>query len=210
MAELIADLSLDEFIAWAHLRSGGSLQWLNILQGLRGRTLSLRRHPVHYLLAHAAFQVEPLDLNTGTWVWHEELKYSCFCNASLDELDSLVVDVGAGVIDAVFMNTISLLLTRVRASSPSEGISDRAIALLRRVCRKTFSWVQELSYNLRMAPTNNERWDLLLDMATACRSMFDVDPVTLHKVLYSAEDVNALLSCGFFIHALRQPCRSNF
>ena len=78
MAESIADLSLDEFIAWAHLQSGGSLQWLNILQGLRGRTLSLRRHPVHYLLAHAAFQVGPLDLNTGTWSGTESLNTRAF------------------------------------------------------------------------------------------------------------------------------------
>jgi hypothetical protein len=65
-ADCPADLSLDEFIAFAHLRSGGSLQWLNILQGVCSRTLNLRRHQVHFLLAHAALQVGPLDLNTGT------------------------------------------------------------------------------------------------------------------------------------------------
>jgi hypothetical protein len=202
-----ADLSLDEFIASAHLRSGGSLQWLNILQGLRSRTLNLRRHDVHFLLAHAAFQVGPLNLNTGTWVWHQELHDSCFCNALLDELDSLFVDV-AGLVDGVLMNTISLLLTRVLASSPSKGVSDRAIALLWSVRRVTFSWVQELSYDLAQAPTNEERTKLLLDMAATCRSTFDVDPATLRKLFHSAEDVDALLSCGFFIHALRPICMS--
>jgi hypothetical protein len=205
-----ADLSLDEFVAFAHLRSGGSLQWLNILQGLRSRTLNLRRHPVHYLLACAAFQVGPLDLNTGTWVWHQELQDSCFCNALIDELDSLVVDIGGRSIDGVLMSTVSLLLTRVLASSPSEGVSDRAIVLLQSVRRKTFSWVQELSYDLRIAPTNTERRNLLLNMAATCRSTFDVDPATLHKVLYSAEDVDALLSCSFFIHARHRECVSNF
>jgi hypothetical protein len=201
-----ADLSLDEFVAFAHLRSGGSLQWLNILQGLRSRTLNLRRHPVHYLLAHVAFQVGPLDLNTGTWIWHQELQDSCFCNALIDELHSLVVDIGARSIDGVLMSVVSLLLTRVLASSPSEVVSDRAIALLLSIRKKTFSWVQELSYDLRMAPTNEERRDLLLDMAATCRSTFDVDPATLHKILYSAEDVDALLSCRFFMHALRRGC----
>ena len=205
------DLSLDEFIAFAHLRSGGSLrlQWLNILQGLRSRTLNLRRHQVHYLLSQAAFQVGPLDLNTGTWVWHQELQDSCFCNALLDELDSLFVDVGARSIDGVLMSTVSLLLTRVLASSPSEGVSDRAIALLRSIRKKTFSWVQEVSYDLRMAPMNIERRNLLLDMAATCRSTFDVDPATLHKGLYSAEDVDALLACSFFMHALRSKCMSD-
>jgi hypothetical protein len=208
-ADCPADFSLDEFIAFAHLRSGGSLQWLNILQGLRRRTLNLRRHQVHFLLAHAALEVGPLDLNTGTWIWHQELQDSCFCIALLDELDSLIMDVRARSIDGVQMSTVSLLVTRVLASSPSVGVSDRAIALLRCVRRKTFSWVQELSYNLAQAPTNEERRNLLLDMATTCRGTFDVDPATLHKVFWSAEDVDALLSCSFFIHALRPECTSN-
>ena len=203
-----ADLSLDEFIAFAHLRSGSSLQWLNILQGLRSRTLNLRRHQFYLLLANGAFQVGPLDLNTGTWIWHQELQDSCFCNALLNELDSLFVDV-AGLIDRVLMSTISLLLTRVLASSPSKGVSDRAIALLRSVRRKTFGWVLELSYDLAKEPTNQGRRNLLVSMAVTCRNTFDVDPATLHKVIYSAEDVDALLSCSFFIHALRPICKSN-
>jgi hypothetical protein len=209
-ADCPTDLSLDEFVAFAHLRSGGSLQWLNILQGLRSRSLNLRRHPVHYLLAHAAFQVGPLDLDTGTWIWHQELQDSCFCNALLDELDSLVVDVGARSIDGVLMSTVSLLLTRVLASSPSEGVFDRVIALLRSIRRKTFSWAQELSYDLAQSPTSDERRGRLLDMAATFRSTFDVDPAALRKVLYSAEDVDALLSCSFFLRALLRECMSNF
>jgi hypothetical protein len=209
-ADCPTDLSLDEFVAFGHLRSGGSLQWLNILQGLRSRTLNLRRHPVHYLLAHAAFQVGPLDSDTGTWIWHQELQDSCFCNALLDELDSLVVDVGARSIDGVLMSTVSLLLTRVLASSPSEGVSDRAIALLWSIRRQTFNWVQELSYDLTMAPVNEERMNLLLGMTATCRSTFDVDPAALRKVLYSAEDVDALLSCSFFLHALHSEGMSKF
>ena len=136
------DLSLDEFVVFAHLRSGGSLQWLNILQGLRSRTLNPRRHQVHFLLAHMAFQVGPLNMNTGTWIWHQELQDSYFCNALLDELDSLIADVGSRSIDGMLMSNVSLLLTRVLASSPSEGVSDQAFALLRSVRRKTFDWVQ--------------------------------------------------------------------
>ena len=197
-----ADLSLDEFIAFAHLRSGGSLQWLNILQGLRSRTLNLRRHQVHFLLSHAVSQVGPLDLNTGTWIWHQELEDSSFCNALLDELESLLTDVRAALMDGILMNTMSLLLTRVLASSPSEDVSQRAITLLRSVRRKTFSWVQELSYDLVMAPTNKERSSLMRDMASTCRSTFDIDPAAHRNLFHSAEDVDALLSCAFFIHTL--------
>ena len=208
-ADCPADLSLDEFIMYAQLRSGGSLQWLNLLQGLRSRTLNLRRHQVHFLVAHAAFQVGPLDLDTGAWIWHQELQDSCFCNTLLDELDSLIVDVGAHSIDGVLMSTISLLLTRVLSSSPGEGVSNRVITLLRSVRKKSFGWVQDLSYDLAQAPTNEERMNLLMNMAVTCRSTFDSDPATLRKLFHSAEDVDALLSCAFFIHALRPKGGSN-
>ncbi|KAF8121894.1 hypothetical protein EV363DRAFT_1559057 [Boletus edulis] len=204
-AHCLPYFSADEFIVFAHLRSGGSLQWLNILQGLRCRTLNLRRREVHLLIAHAAFQVGPLDLNTGIWIWHQETQDSSFCTALLDELESFFTDVGAGSIDGVLMNSISLLLTRVLMSSPSEDITERAIALLRGVRRKTFTWVQELSYDLSKAPMDEERRELLLDVTAACRSTFDVHPATFHKLFHSAEDVDALLSCAFFINAIGLP-----
>ncbi|KAG6379652.1 hypothetical protein JVT61DRAFT_10171 [Boletus reticuloceps] len=200
-----SDLSANEFIVFAHLRSGGSLQWLNMLQGLRCRTLNLRRREIHILIAYAAFQVGPLDLNTGTWMWHQETQDSSFCTALLDELESFFMDVGTGSIDGVLMNSISLLLTRILMSSPSEDITERAIALLRGVRRKTFTWVQELSYDLSKAPMNQERRELLLEVTAACRSTFDVHPATFHKLFQSAEDVDAFLSCAFFIHAIGLP-----
>lgn len=202
-ADCPADLSLDKVITFAHMRSGGSLQWLNILQGLHSRTLNLRCPQVQFLVSQAIFQVGPFDLNTGTWMSHQELQESPFCNALLDELESLLEDVGASLMERVLMNTISLLLTWVLASSPREDISDQAIALLRSVCRTPFHWVQELLYDLVMEPTNQEHSNLLFDMAASCRSTFDVDPAILHKFFHSAEDIDALLSCAFFIYTLR-------
>ena len=198
------NLSLDEFAACGHLRSGGSLQWLNILRELRSRTLNLRRHEVHFLLSHTVFQVGPLDLNTGMWIWHQEIQDSPFCHVLLDELENSFKSAGCALIDGVLMNTISMLLTRILALSPSEDISERAIALLRRVRMKMFSWVRQLSYDLTMAPgpANEERRNLLLDMAATCRSTFDVGHVTLCKLFRSPEDVDALLSCTFFIRTL--------
>ena len=198
--ECPTNLSLDEFIMFGHLRSGGPLQWLNILQGLRSKTLNLRRCEVHFALAHAAFQVGPLDLNTGTWVWHQELENSSFCIALLDELENLFVEVGGGCIDWVLMDTVSLLLTRVLASSPSKDVSEQAIKLLRGVRKTTFGWVQEILYDLVKAPTNSERRELLVHVSTTCRSTFDVDAATICNLFQSAEDVDALISCAFFTH----------
>jgi hypothetical protein len=142
---------------------------------------------------------------------HWVLPYFAVASAPFETclLESLFVDVGACSFDELMMSTISLLLTRVLVASPNEGVSERAIELLRSVRRKTFSWVQELSYNLAKAPMNEERRNLLQNMAATCRSTFDADPTTLRKLFHSAEDVDALLSYAFFIHTLRPECMSN-
>ena len=58
------------------------------------------------------------------WIWHQELQDSSFCNALLDELESLLMDASASLMDGVLMGTISLVLTRVLASSSAEDVSD--------------------------------------------------------------------------------------
>ena len=210
-ADCPADFFLDEFVAFAQLWSGGLLQWFNILHGLHSRTLNLHRPQVHYLLSHVALQVGPLDLNTGSWTWHQELQDPFFCNALLDNLESLFTDVGTTSVDNVLMSTISLLLTRVLASSLGDDVSDCAITLLRTMRRRTFTWTQELSYDFAKAPTKRQRSTLLVNMAITCQSTFDVDAAVLRKLFCSAEDVDALLTCAFFTHALAPVrCKFNF
>lgn len=199
-AKHTGDLSSLEFIAFGHLRSGGSLQLLNILGELRSRTLNFRRHDVYLLLNQAASHVGPFNPDTTDWLWHQELQELTFCRTLLHELQSLFADVAVHSSNDVMMSIIAFLLTRLLLSCCYEDIADQAIRLLRQVRTKTFEWVQELSYSLLLDPTNTEQSKLMRDMATTCRSTFDVAPVILHKLLYSAEDVDALISCAIFIH----------
>ena len=134
-------------------------------------------------------------------MWHQELQDPFFCNRLLDELASLFVDLAASSLDGIAMNTISFLTTRVLSSSPCEDVSERAIGLLRSVRKKTFAWVKELSYDLFRDPTSLKCRERLRDMAATCRSTCDVDLMTLRRAVHSAEDVEALLACGIFIHA---------
>ncbi|KAF8550875.1 hypothetical protein OG21DRAFT_1605625 [Imleria badia] len=148
------DISIHEFIAFGHLRSGGSLQWLNILRELRDRSLSFRCTEVHLLLAQVIAQVGPL---TGTELrWHKELRHETFGHAIVNELESFVADVEANWLEGVTMNTISLLLSRILASNPDQAVSEKAIELLRAVRTKSFSWVRELSDKLTRTPGDDE------------------------------------------------------
>ncbi|KIK92145.1 hypothetical protein PAXRUDRAFT_147949 [Paxillus rubicundulus Ve08.2h10] len=201
-ADCHKDLGIHEFLAFGHLRSGPSIQWLNILRELRDRTLSYRRHEVHLLLAQAVSQVGPLA-ETGKWMWHQELQHQPFCHALLGELESLVMDVSENWLEGVTMNTITLLLNRLLASGPSAEVSEAAFTLLRSVREKTFSWVKELSAKLMKAVGDIENEGFrrrLRSMAAICRSSCDVSPAHIRKLLHSPKDVKVLLSCSVFIH----------
>ena len=192
-----SNLSLHELIAFAHLRTGGSLQWFNILRELRSRTLDFRCQDVYLLFAQASSQVGPLD-GTGTPAWHQELRDSSFCHALLDELESLFTDIGVGSLDGPGMAIISLL-AGVLAKGHLKDVLGRAIQLLHDVRRKTFRWVHELLCEARKSPTNKESPKLLRDMAAVCRSTFDVGSTTSRKLLSSAQDIEIALSCSTLI-----------
>ncbi|KAF8550398.1 hypothetical protein OG21DRAFT_1514065 [Imleria badia] len=194
------DLSLHEFIAFGLLRSGGSLQWMNILCEVRNRSLNFRRHEIHLLLSQAMAQVGPFS-STGELIWHRELQNASFCYRLLDELESLFVDIGAGSSDGPVMGTISILASLL-ASGPSGAISERTLQLLRKVREKTFSWVSELLYDMIKSPTNEERRRVLWNMAAICRGTFDVDPAIMHKLLHSARDIEIALACAILMRTI--------
>ena len=197
-ADCHEDLSIHEYMAFGHLRSGDLLQWLNILRELRGRSLNFRRHEVHMLLAQAVSQVGPLA-NTG-WTWHQEIQQPTFCHALLGELQSLVRDIEASWLERVTMDTISFLLRRLLASSPDQAVSLGALALLRTVRGKVFSWVQELLARAILTPGDVGFREVLRDTAAICRSTFDVDPGLIPTLLHSAEDLEVLLTSAILIH----------
>ena len=197
-ADCHKDLFIQEYTAFGHLRSGGLLQWLNVLRELRGRSLNFRRHEVHLLLAQAVSQVGPLK--TTELKWHRELQEPSFCYALLGELESLVRDVEANWLEGVTMDTISFLLRRLLTSSPDEAVSGRALKLLRTVRGKVFSWVEELSAKLMKKSGDEEFRGHLRDAAAICRSTFDVGPSMIQKLLHSAEDIKVLLSSAILIH----------
>ena len=197
-ADCHADLSLHEFLAFGHLRSGGVLQWFNILRELRGRSLSFRRYEVHFLLAQAVSQVGPL-IDTGL-SWHQELQQPAFCYALLEELESLLRDVEANWQEAVTMDTVSLLLRRLLAAGPDEAVSLKTLGLIRAVRSKVFAWVKELSAKLTRTPEDEEFRGYLRDCAAVCRSTFNVQSHLVHSLLNSAEDVEVLLTSAILIH----------
>ncbi|KAL4078051.1 hypothetical protein J3A83DRAFT_4476741 [Scleroderma citrinum] len=206
-ADCHKDLSVHEFIAFGHLRSGPLLQWMNILREVRANTLSFRRDEVHMLLAQAAGQVGPCS-STGELIWHHDLEHPSFRLSLLAELEHLVAAVSDNWLEGFTMNTVVYLLSRLLAESPSlkdeMNITYRTCELLRTIREKTFDWVLELLKMLEKNRDKNKKVELqsrLCDMAAICRSTFDVVELNgTTQVLNPPRAIEILLSCAIIIH----------
>ncbi|KAI6118454.1 hypothetical protein F5141DRAFT_1212382 [Pisolithus sp. B1] len=203
-ADCDKDLSIHEFTAYGHLRSGPSLQWLNILREIRANTLTLRRDEVHMLFAQAASRVG-LILDDGKLMWHVELEQEHFRRSLLGELETLVLTVSGNWLEGATMETISFLAGRML--SVTHAIQDhthqRALRLLRTVREKTFSWVLELCQKLEQTTCKVKKEQLrgrLRDLAAICRSTFDVGFDITAQLLDSSRALEILVCCAIIIH----------
>ena len=206
------DISLHEYIAFASLRAGGRLQWLNIARELPARTLTFRCEEVASLLKQAAWHIGPLS-NQLEWDWHKELKDGHFGSVLLDELDDLMQNIKASWLEATSMRTIIILTTRLLASTTLPSIIDRACLILRKGRDVVLGWVKQLTKQLQENEDEKRTGDIqqdLCEMAITCRSTYDVDPVHVSRLLTSAEDVAVLLECAIVVHDNRPPEFSTF
>ncbi|KAI5999357.1 hypothetical protein F5J12DRAFT_276044 [Pisolithus orientalis] len=208
-ADCHSDLSIHEFIAYGHLRSGPLLQWLNILREIRANTLTLRREEVHVLFAQAASEVG-LVSGDGKLVWHAELEQPHFRYLLLGELETLVMTVSGNWLEGTTMDTISFLVARMLSATCTVQDSGyrRALDLLLTIREMTFSWVLELFYKLEQAVCEVEKDQLrgrLRDSAAICRSTFDVDLDTAKQLLGSSRALEILVCCGVIIHNNTPP-----
>ncbi|KAG2137061.1 hypothetical protein DEU56DRAFT_912832 [Suillus clintonianus] len=196
-----AELTLHEFIAFGSLRSGCLLQWINILRELRARTLSFRDPAVHLLLLQASREVGKLSAD-GYRVWHYELRVADFGHALIDELENLTVSVEANWLEGWTMATISTLVSRLLSSADDSDVIERSHKLLRVVRTATFKLVQELSKALRDAADEDSRYECrarVRDMASICRSTYDVGPDSISVLLQSSHDLEILVYCSVML-----------
>ncbi|KAI0283264.1 hypothetical protein BC826DRAFT_1110222 [Russula brevipes] len=182
-ADCPKEISLHEFIAFAGLRSGPRLQWLNIARELASPFLSFRREEVHTLITQAAWQLGPLV--DGVREWHVDLNISSFGKVLLGELESLLQKIKANWLEEVTVRTIVLISSRLLASVTDLDLSDRA-------CEKLDSTQDEtsragLQYRLCM-------------LATTCFSTFDVCSNHVPTTLVSDEDVFIAMRCAVIVH----------
>lgn len=201
-----SELSLHEYVAFGHLRSGERVQWLNIVRELAARSLTFGREQVHTLLTQAALQVGEIS-EGGVMEWHRELDLKVFGGVLLDQVESLLSDVAANWKDAASLRSAILLVSRLLASTDESSVIGRGYSLLRRARTTSLHLTRNLMERLPDCGEDFVR-DFqvrVCEMAATCRSTYDVDSTHIVSLLNSHEDVSVFLECAVAIYDNTSP-----
>jgi hypothetical protein len=199
-SECPKDLNLHEYIAFASLRSGQRLQWLNIARELRAKSMSFYREEVHTLLTQAAWQIGHLS-EDGHREWHAELTNKGFGLVLLKELCDLTLSVKTNWQQCITVRTVIALTSRLLSSANDAEVRMEAHSLLREARSVTYEWMHQLSTKLQESNDGlkiNELRLRLCEMALACRSTYDIDPGHLLNLVPS--DVAILVECAIVLY----------
>ncbi|KAG5349231.1 hypothetical protein C0989_005139, partial [Termitomyces sp. Mn162] len=199
------ELNVHDYIAFGTLRSGGMIQWFNILRVLRARTLSFDRLEVHMLLIQAA--METGNLEGQELEWHRVLQQSDFGVALLSEIDELLSSIENNWHHIVTLQTMVILTSRLLACAEDEEVVDRACSTLRAARAIAFSWVDQLAHDLDdtkdSEPQNEDTSNLIRQRvclaAATCRTTYDVDSCYFDRLIISDEDINIFIQCAIRI-----------
>jgi hypothetical protein len=216
------EISLHEHYAFASLRSGANLQWMNIVRELASTNLSLNRDEVCALVSMAAWQIGELSKDGMYRTWHLDLRSTIFGSSLVTEADKVLRRVSASWLEAgtvrilgkfllalrdvVYLNTNFItvsLITRLLASMPTPDVCALAYVFLRKARDVMFGWLHQLMLTLQNLESDkalSKFQRLVCETAAICRSTFDVDEHHLDHLLQSHEDVSVALVCAIAIH----------
>ncbi|KAH9035653.1 hypothetical protein EDB85DRAFT_1889231 [Lactarius pseudohatsudake] len=202
-ADCPPELSLHEYMAFAGLRSGPRLQWLNIMREIPSPSLPFRREEVHTLITQAAWQLGPLSDDVREW--HLDLSYPGFRKTLLKELDTLLERVKANWLEEVTIRTIALLTSRLLSSARGPDICQktRAYALLQKARSVAHQWISELCSKLDNTHDETSRTNLrrrLCTLAATCFSTYDVCPEHVPWTLSDDSDFATAVRCAVIVH----------
>lgn len=200
------DLSLHEHNAFGIIRSGGLIQWLNILRELAARSLSLHRDEVFVLLTQASCQVGPSnETSTGHLErdWHVELNNPDFGGRLLDELHGILRSIESNWLEGGAVRTMAALASRLLASVDDADVEVQGLRFLRDCRGVSHRWMRQLAKRLNDSDNEaqiTEFQQRLWEIAATCRATYDVDPELLHSLLSTSEDVAIALECAIYFH----------
>ena len=223
-ADCSPELSLHEYMAFAGLRSGPRLQWLNIAREIPSPSLSFHREEVHTLVTQAAWQIGPL--RDSVREWHLDIGIPSFGKTLLQELDALIGRIEANWKEEVTIRTIgtldsalrlllsfveqspALLTSRLLSSAQDSDICQTAYALLRKARSVAYNWIDELRAKLDETHDELSRSNFgrrLCILAATCLSTYGVCPKHVPWILSDDLDFAVAVHCAVIVHDNTPP-----
>lgn len=189
-------LTVHEFYAFASLRSGHRLQWLNIARELASRTLDFGKDAVFLLFLQASLEAGPSALQQVSRDSHIDLEEEEFGHDLLTTLKENLTAVESNWQGSTAALTFISLATRLLSVSLHVSVRDRSLRFLQKARGITIKWVRDVIKLLHNTSDETEVAYLTLqalDLALICHSTFDLDPRQLPVLLSSSIEVAILV-----------------
>ncbi|KAF8859302.1 hypothetical protein BDZ45DRAFT_689400 [Acephala macrosclerotiorum] len=196
-------LTVHEVHAFAALRSGHRIQWLNIARELVSRTLDFGKEEVHLLLLQASCQAGPSALQQVSRDSHIELEEEGFGQDLLSALEVGLTSVESNWQGSVAALTFISLAARLLSVSLHDSVRDRCLKFLQKARRVTIEWLRVVVKLLHDSSDEGEMAYLTLralDLALICHCTFDIDPRQLPSLLSSANNVSILIETATIVN----------
>jgi hypothetical protein len=193
-----AALSIDEFLAFGHLRAGNWLQWRNIIRALRTQSLTFSESSVYFLILQAIWQAGP-EGNEGVYRRaHGDLLDEDFCTQALDELLVVVDTIGENWMQALLLAAVVALVARIHNLTPSKSLKQQAVTILEKVRSVAGEWMESLQGAcVSQESIKAQSRHALITVAFVLRATFDIERSA--NVFQSEEEVTQYLYAGTFI-----------
>ena len=197
------DFNLHEFYAFASLRSGHRLQWLNIARELATRILKFNQQETHWLVVQAAWQAGCSGDSTTYRDSHIDLNEEEFGLSFSSALKEALGTIEGNWQGAVALRTFVVLAARLLSMSTHHKIHEICYLYLRQARNVALKWGRDVG-QLCHEEIDEEALKALnmraLEIALTCHSTFDVDQDHLFALLKTSEDVAGLTECCITIH----------
>ena len=217
-------ITLHDYEAFGHLRSGHKLQWRNMLKELRRGVLSVSHEDVHILFLQAMWQAEAKS-TTNAWrrEAHTDAAELAFGKEALEEMTILLENIAENWAWSYACGILIAMATRIMSLTDEPEVRGAALKVLKRARTVTHGWVKDIrekdiwDAKKKDAQCNSNADGTTLDegtvvkqrqallVALVCTSTFNVDDSLIDHVLDPAHDIAILVECRNVIYMNKPP-----
>ena len=205
-SECPIELSLHEWEAFGHIRSGNRLQWRNMMLELVKGTVALEDPTVYLLFRQAAWQVEE-GSNSDYRESHFDLSEQSFGREVVDVLHRRLRCICDNWQQSWTASTLGMVACRLFSLSKSEIVRTEILSFLSSLRQTVEEWLDQLLDLLKSQDTQvDSTAKLSIDMryrviqlAATCRSTFALGCDTVSCLFNDSKSISTFIKCAIIL-----------